>query len=221
MHSFAALAPLALMASASLVDALPSPVRIEGVVPSVTNADGSVNDELLKANMEATFAKYEDLAERSTDSSSKAGSLKVRRRDGKAKCKRATTKTIPVDYEGNLGLVSCSPSFPRLFVSDRAAPSQYNIEIGVGTPAQNLRALVSTGSLHCTLLTLFPFQPSSSTLVRPTWSSSRLATRPTSTTSRSVRRCFFLASRAPLTPVVSQAPPSSTRASRQPLPAPA
>ncbi|CDR49719.1 hypothetical protein NBRC10512_006707 [Rhodotorula toruloides] len=126
MRSFAALAPLALMASASLVDALPSPVRIEGVVPSVTNADGSVNDELLKANMEATFAKYEDLAERSTDSSSKAASLKVRRRDGKVKCKRATTKTIPVDYEGNLGL--------------------YNIDIGVGTPAQNLPVILDTGS---------------------------------------------------------------------------
>ncbi|BGP30979.1 hypothetical protein JCM10296v2_002741 [Rhodotorula toruloides] len=108
------------MASASLVDALLSPVRIEGVVPSVTDADGSVNDELLKANMEATFAKYEDLAERSSP-------LKVKKR-GVGKCKRAAS------------------SAPLTLVQGGHAETLYTANVKIGTPAQSLPVLIDTGS---------------------------------------------------------------------------
>ncbi|GAA5944098.1 hypothetical protein JCM3775_003900 [Rhodotorula graminis] len=56
-----AVAPLAILAasSASLVDALPSPVRLSGAVPSVVNPDGTVNEAALQSNIASTFAKLE------------------------------------------------------------------------------------------------------------------------------------------------------------------
>ncbi|BGP23655.1 hypothetical protein JCM10295v2_002556 [Rhodotorula toruloides] len=108
------------MASASLVDALPAPVRVEGVVPSVTNADGSINDELLKRNMEATFAKYD---ERATGSSA----LKVKRR-GAGKCKRAASSaSLTLVQSGN-------------------AQTLYTANVKIGSPAQILPVLIDTGS---------------------------------------------------------------------------
>ncbi|GAA5975384.1 hypothetical protein JCM10908_005145 [Rhodotorula pacifica] len=56
-------ASLALLAScASLVHALPAPVvsdsTIHGDVPTISNADGTVNPHLLRRNLHQTFAKY-------------------------------------------------------------------------------------------------------------------------------------------------------------------
>ncbi|GAA5826313.1 hypothetical protein JCM3770_005816 [Rhodotorula araucariae] len=55
-----AVAPLVVLAaSASLVDARPSPVRLSGSVPSITNPDGSLSDAALERNVGDTLAKLE------------------------------------------------------------------------------------------------------------------------------------------------------------------
>lgn len=59
MIGFVALAPLAILASSSLVDALPSPVRLEGSVPTVTPRDGTVDEALFARNLDATFQKLD------------------------------------------------------------------------------------------------------------------------------------------------------------------
>ncbi|BGP46978.1 hypothetical protein JCM10450v2_002830 [Rhodotorula kratochvilovae] len=56
----AAVAPLAILAaSSSLVDALPSRVRLSGSIPSINNADGTVNDAALQRNVADTFKKLD------------------------------------------------------------------------------------------------------------------------------------------------------------------
>lgn len=137
MRSFAALAPLVLMASSSLVDALPSPVRIEGAVPSVTNADGSVNHERLNINMEGTFAKYDSVEP------GKRATLKVKKR-GAGKCRRSPSSApLALVKSGNAETlvrwrVVARPSLSSLIV----VILQYTANVKIGTPAQTLRAFI-------------------------------------------------------------------------------
>ncbi|KPV76159.1 uncharacterized protein RHOBADRAFT_52203 [Rhodotorula graminis WP1] len=126
-----AVAPLAILAasSASLVDALPSPVRLSGAVPSVVNPDGTVNEAALQSNIASTFAK-----------------LEARQYDAQA---AADVKTQ---------VVSSSPEKRRLAKKCNTGPAKVSLDntVGggqnvaiagsVGTPAQPATFTFDTGS---------------------------------------------------------------------------
>ncbi|GAA5855248.1 hypothetical protein JCM9279_007521 [Rhodotorula babjevae] len=123
-----AVAPLAILAasSASLVDALPSPVRLTGAVPSIHNADGTLNEAALQRNVAETFAKLEARhpdAQAAADVKTQVVAPSPEKRRLAKKCNAGTVK-VPLDstvgdgqnvaVQGNVG----TPSQPSTFTFD-------------------------------------------------------------------------------------------------------
>ncbi|GAA5914257.1 hypothetical protein JCM8208_006293 [Rhodotorula glutinis] len=126
-----AVAPLAILAasSASLVDALPSPVRLTGAVPSIHNADGTLNEAALQRNVAQTFAKLEARnadGQAAADVRTEVVSSSPDKRRLAKKCNAGTVK-VPLDGSpaGGLG---------------------FSIAGAVGTPAQPATFIFDTGS---------------------------------------------------------------------------
>lgn len=150
MVSFrAAVAPLAILAasSASLVDALPSPVRLSGSVPPVaTEAE-------LQRNVVETFAKLEahvdQLEQRDVARETQVVPPAREKRRLAKKCNAGSPKvSLDTTVAEGLGVCLSSALWPSLrgHCADFCLPVQLAIDGAVGTPAQPVNFIFDTGS---------------------------------------------------------------------------
>ncbi|GJN87654.1 hypothetical protein Rhopal_000609-T1 [Rhodotorula paludigena] len=110
MIGFVALAPLAILASSSLVDALPSPVRLEGSVPTVTRRDGTLDEALFARNLDATFQKLEDVNPGPADVEPQVGRKARRALPLKKRCDKQAQVSLEARQYANFVPVSFGSS---------------------------------------------------------------------------------------------------------------